>query len=239
MKKINISKNFLKKQYINNKKSIRTIAKEFKCGRETIRRNFKKFHIKCRTKVEGNRLINRKGKNHPNYGKKFPKNSRRMKGKNNPMYGKSYWFGKKRPKIAKLNKAKMLKLWKNPKYREKQLSAIINGLKLKPNKPEKLLNTLLNKLYSKEYKYVGDGEIFIAGFVPDFINCNGQKKIIELYGDYWHNLRKVKKRDEQRLKIYAKYGYKTLIIWEHELKDLTKLKNKILKFNKEGIKCVY
>ncbi len=31
-------------------------------------------------------------------------------------------------------------------------------------------------------------------------------------------------------KDYKKYGYKTLIIWQHELKDLNKLTKKVLRF---------
>ena len=57
------------------------------------------------------------------------------------------------------------------------------------------------------------------------------KKIIELYGDYWHNTKDGIKRNKRRLRVYKKYGYKTLIIWEHELKDLSKLICKIEEFN--------
>lgn len=28
----------------------------------------------------------------------------------------------------------------------------------------------------------------IGGLCPDFVNCNGKKVIIELFGDYWHDL---------------------------------------------------
>ena len=101
-----------------------------------------------------------------------------------------------------------------------------------PNKPEKSLNKLLNKILPKEYKYTGNNEIIIGTFNPDFINVNGQKKIIELYGDYWHNLPNNIKRNKRRIKTYKKYGYKTLIIWEYELKNLDKVKEKILKFEK-------
>lgn len=77
---------------------------------------------------------------------------------------------------------------------------------------------------------LSQGDIFAQIDLTDFINCNGQKKIIELFGDYWHNRKEVKKRDKKRIKTYAKYGYETLIIWEHELKNRKKLKNKILNF---------
>ena len=92
---------------------------------------------------------------------------------------------------------------------------------------------MLNTLLPKEYKFVGDGKVFIANFVPDFINVNGQKKIIEIFGDYWHKRPEVIKRDKRRKIAYKKYGYKTLIVWEHELKDLEKLEKKIIEFSKE------
>jgi G:T-mismatch repair DNA endonuclease (very short patch repair protein) len=84
-----------------------------------------------------------------------------------------------------------------------------------------------------EYKYVGSSDFWIEGLNPDFINCNGQKKIIELFGDYWHNREDSKIRDKKRLKIYKKYGYETLVVWEKELKDMNKLKTKLINFNKK------
>jgi very-short-patch-repair endonuclease len=116
--------------------------------------------------------------------------------------------------------------FKNEEYRNRVIEAQRKGMVIRPNKPEKILSVLLNK----DYKYVGDGSFIINGFNPDFINCNGQKKIIELYGDYWHNLPDYKERDKCRIKSYKKYGYKTLIIWEHELKNLRQLNNKLIKF---------
>jgi len=63
--------------------------------------------------------------------------------------------------------------------------------------------------------------------VPDFININGQKKIIELYGDYWHR----NDDPQDRIDLFAKYGYQTLIIWEHELKNEVELKDKLQEFS--------
>lgn len=108
----------------------------------------------------------------------------------------------------------------------------------KPNKPEKLLNKLLQRLLPKEYKINIKGNIMILGRkVPDFVNINGQKKIIEMYGDYWHSDKFIKKHgcyentEKGRIKYFKKLGWETLIIWEHELKDLDKVKNRILEFN--------
>ena len=35
---------------------------------------------------------------------------------------------------------------------------------------------------------------------------------------------------EERLETYSKYGYKTLIVWEHELKNQNEVTNKINNF---------
>ena len=44
--------------------------------------------------------------------------------------------------------------------------------------------------------------------------------IICNYGDYWHNLPKVKKRDKVRCEVYKNDGYDLLVVWQHELKNL-------------------
>lgn len=35
------------------------------------------------------------------------------------------------------------------------------------------------------FTFVGDGKVIIGGKNPDFIN-EKNKKLIEVYGDYWH-----------------------------------------------------
>lgn len=58
-----------------------------------------------------------------------------------------------------------------------------------------------------------------------------RKKIIEFNGDFWHNKARTKEIDRRKLQTYAKYGYKTLVIWEHELKNIEEMKNKIRRFH--------
>lgn len=126
----------------------------------------------------------------------------------------------------KISQAK-LQLFKNKKFKNEVIKRLLNTKKNKINISEKKLQRILYNTLPKEYKFVGNGKLVLDGLCPDFINCNGQKKIIELYGDYWHNLPSYKERDKRRIKTYAKYGYKTLIIWEHELENLTKVENKL------------
>jgi very-short-patch-repair endonuclease len=115
-----------------------------------------------------------------------------------------------------------LKRWKDSKFISNQMKA--RGCK--PNKTELKFEQFLNSLYPGEWKYVGDGQLIINGRCPDFVNVNGKKQIIELYGDYWHR----GQLPEDRAKIFEPFGYQTLVIWEKELKNMDKVEEKILNF---------
>ena len=103
------------------------------------------------------------------------------------------------------------------------------------NRKEKRLNIILKTVFnSKEYKFVGDHKFILGGKNPDFISTT-QRKIIELYGDYWHNplFFPNKQTPEERINFFNGYGFDCLIIWEHELKDIDTLKQKLIRFNNE------
>ncbi len=125
--------------------------------------------------------------------------------------GNSYWLGKKRKKETE----------------EKRIKKWIKSIHLKPNKKEKELEYIINQI-GLPYKFVGDGQVIIGNKIPDFINCNGKKKIIELFGNYWHK----PEEESKRIEHFAKYGFKTLIIWEHELKKRRNMTNKIIEFDR-------
>lgn len=137
-------------------------------------------------------------------------------------------FGERQSKLRK-------KSWQNPEYREKTLKAMFAARDSRPTKPEKKLRRGLNKLFPGEYKYVGDGSIFIGYKNPDFININGQKKVIEMFGNYWHSEevtgRTKQQEENQRIRHFAKYGFKTLIVWERELLNIQRLKRKLIRFD--------
>lgn len=132
---------------------------------------------------------------------------------------------------------KSKKLWQDPKFREKNIKATLKALTTLPNKPEKKLRKILNRLFPGEYKYVGDGQVLIGWKNPDFININGQKKLIELFGDYWHGKKRTglskKEHRIQRQKHFAKYGHACCVVWEHELKNISKLEEKLVCFHNE------
>ncbi len=141
-------------------------------------------------------------------------------------------------------------MWSDPEYRERQVrrrrefwasgspelierrKKMIAGLNLRPNKPETAVFDLLEELFPSEWKYMGDGQVIIGGLNPDFININGKKLIVEVFGDYWHTQKlKPYRINEGRREVYAAYGYRTLIIWERETKkNLDELNKKVTEF---------
>jgi len=103
---------------------------------------------------------------------------------------------------------------------------VIESRRKYQNKPEKLLMSLFRENNLPIF-YTGSGEqqFSIAGKCPDW-KVEGQKKVIEYCGIYWHTEEEIEKRKE----LFSKEGYKTLIIWEGEEKDISKLLEKVKDF---------
>lgn len=130
-----ITKDFLIKEYIVNKKTMSNLAKESGCSNDPIRRNLNKYNIPIRSKSEALRGIpktqehknkirlgnlnkhNHWGSNNPNfgnkgeknplYGKKRPEHSKRMSGKNSPLFGRQT----KPPRWGKYKDINMRSSW--------------------------------------------------------------------------------------------------------------------------------
>jgi len=123
--------------------------------------------------------------------------------------------------------------WSDPEWASKQVHSIMSSQAISPNIPETVLLDILNELYPGDYKFIGDGSATFGGVNPDFINVNNKKIIIECFGDFWHSNGKVRKEHQTeigRKKLLAKYGFHTLVIWQSELFDLVKVKEKICAF---------
>lgn len=170
-------------------------------------------------------------KSHPSLGKsrswetkeKIGKKSKELWIKNptsNGMSGKHH-TNEAKMKIGKSNKGR------THIQTESTLKKILASVQNSPNKSEKLLDDILQDIFSHEYKFVGDGNCIIGGKCPDFLNINGKKKLIELFGKHWHKEFEINKR----INFFKKFGFDTLIIWEEELKNLPELEQKILNFN--------
>lgn len=124
------------------------------------------------------------------------------------------------------------KMSKNIKERwkdEESAKKMIAGLRIRPNKCELMLDSILQNHFPNEWKYVGDGNTIINGLCPDFINVNGKKKIIELFGKHWHKGEGLSyhRTEEGRRSTFKKIGFDMLVIWDYELKNERKVIEKI------------
>ena len=206
-----LTKDFLYKEYITNKKSTSQISEIIECEKTTIIRHLKINNIKIRTVSEA--CILKDPKKHSNY-----------------KHGETLKFHYCKDCLKQGIKTEIG--WQTAINGQGRCTACNWKCKnILPNKPEKLLNELL----PNQYSFVGNGKLMIGKFCPDFVNRDNNK-IIELFGCYWHKCQKCgfgkgRPVDAGRLKEYKKAGYQTLIIWEHELKNLDKVESKILEFN--------
>lgn len=187
---------------------------------------------------QSQRKVDRSGAKSHFYG-------RNQSGIHNPMYGrkdtpetlaKKSAAQKGKPKtpetrnrIGEANRRKA----KDPEFIRK----VLKGLCAKPNKPETQLQVILDTMFPGEYKFTGDGSVVIGGMAPDFTNVNGQKKVIEMFGEYFHDPDKawIKVRntstEDGRKKALKEYGFEALIVWSNELNNPEELTDKLKEFH--------
>ena len=97
---------------------------------------------------------------------------------------------------------------------------------IKPNKIETTIDRVLQNNFPNEWEYNGDFSqgITIGRMIPDFVNVNGKKEIIEVFGNYWHEGDRVKnrwKRTEFGIKAaYSQLGFDCVVLWTSELNKL-------------------
>jgi hypothetical protein len=129
------------------------------------------------------------------------------------------------------------KLRNTPEFSQK----IIKGIVKKPNKCEQKLINIIND-NSLPYKYVGNGNFMVGNRCPDFINSNGSKKIIELFGRTYHSPRhsffkiSYNHTENGTKEYYKNFGYSCLVIWDYELKERAIVINKIKDYDEFEIR---
>jgi len=107
--------------------------------------------------------------------------------------------------------------WKDSDFVRKQMKS----RNIRPNKLEKKFFSQFSYI-----EYVGDGSLVIGGKCPDF-KVVGKNKLIEVFGDYWHE----NENSQDRIDFFKLYGFETLVLWENEIHNMTtKLRNRIIRF---------
>lgn len=122
------------------------------------------------------------------------------------------------------------RLWQDPEYAQKTIKRLMQSTNTRPTRPELIVYKLIEYVCPGEYEYSGDGTYIIDRMNPDFFNINGQKKVIEMFGDYWH------RGEDPQVKIgrYAQSGFDCLVIWERELENSNNVITKIRNFNNKA-----
>jgi len=89
----------------------------------------------------------------------------------------------------------------------------------KPNGPELQLQSVLDKYFPGEWKYVGDYQFGLGGAYPDFVNVNEKKQVIEVFGYHWHDSGYFPKRmsEEELIAHYKSYGFDCIVFWEYDV----------------------
>jgi DNA mismatch endonuclease (patch repair protein) len=123
-------------------------------------------------------------------------------------------------------------------------SRIMANVKGRNTSPERLIRKCLRRLHCRFR-----GNVRTIPGKPDFVLA-GQRKLIFMHGCFWHGhngcpratipetnrafwKRKIEgnsTRDVRILRLLRKDGWKVLIIWQCETKDMTTLERRILNF---------
>ena len=136
-------------------------------------------------------------------GMKFPKEIY-------PNFGTRGWKASEKTKERQSKIGK--KHWQDPEYHK----LMFETRNAKPNKLEKYFSGLVGD----KIRFVGDYIFHIrtksGTHNPDF-KVNGQKKIIELFGDFYHK----GENPNNLIENYKEVGWDCIIFWEHEVYNET------------------
>jgi len=99
----------------------------------------------------------------------------------------------------------------------------------RPTRPEQLLINIATR-HNMPIRYTGDGQFWLKrpsapALNPDF-KVNGQRKVIEVFGFYWHPLSDA----DTRTAAFRACKDDTLIVWEDEFDNENQLVAKLFSF---------
>jgi len=118
------------------------------------------------------------------------------------------------------------------------LKKVLDGMQVRPTKPEKELLDILTEHFPGAFAYNGDFSqgVMLNHLVPDFVNVNGHKQVIEVFGEPFHDPAKAWKPIRYvatavgRTQAYDKIGYQCLILWQAEFTHTAAIIDKLREF---------
>jgi hypothetical protein len=240
-------------------KEIRKNSKGFKGKHHTeeSKQKSREKHLNKKHKPETIKLLSEISSNYWKKPGTREKQSRKLTGWWKDPINKSEVLGRRKvsEESKEKNRIKSLEMWAIPGFKELQIeklikrwadysidrkneiiSKIFSSAGKHPNKKETFLFNFTDSLFPSDYKLNTRAEVLVlGGKVPDIVNVNGQKKLIEHFGTFHHGEEKTgntkEQEEKQRVDYFKQLGWDTLIVWENELKDLEKLKTKLIEFH--------
>lgn len=182
---------------------------------------------------------------HAPWNKDLPKDKNPLTGKKRPDGVIEKMRGRKvsiegRERMSNAAEKRQKELWANEDYRKMMLPRLREGIKKvqqneeaqrkrfkslvkKPNAPEQIIIDIIAK-HNLPYKYTGNGDFILGGKCPDFINTNGKKEVIEVFGRVFHSPLFTFRKNmpyhqtyEGTIAHYNKYGFKCRIFWDTDV----------------------
>lgn len=202
---------------------LKLIGKKYNCSWWTISDRLKKVGITIRPREEALTDFGRDILNSPENRAKQSAGQRNLWA-SDPEFRQRQSVrmkeGRNKPSVRAKMSAALRKRWADPQKRNELARCAMRGQKRKPNNPECAVLDVLDRYFPTQWRYTGDGSVILGGLNPDFLNVNGRKLIIEVFGDYWHTkkVRRYHETEQGRVEAYRKYGFDTLVIWERETK---------------------
>lgn len=219
MKKLKLDEQKIIELYKNTSISSRGLGKLYTCGKTTILRILKRNNVSPKPLSQFNRPVWNKGKTNIHSPERINQmrqtklgtiHSEETRKKMSVAHtGRIYidkGFSGKKHSIEALQKIsiKSKARWADKEYRERVVKAILKGKLVRPTSLEKKAIEVIQK-YNLPYKYVGDGSFLIGYKNPDFVNINGEKKLVEIGNVFHHQGNYV----EDRKAHFAKYGWES------------------------------
>lgn len=195
---------------------------------EETRKKLSIAHKKLDKEARMRMSENRKGEKHPMFGKHHSAKTKKkisdaLKGEKNPWFGKHH-NDETRKKIGAANKGKHRTDDERAKIREARKHQKFPKCQTKPE----LIFEEMCKKYNLPFRYTGNSTFWIGknpSVNPDFVECDGKKIAVEIFGDYWHSPLLNRKLPENRTLDYRKkllkqYGWKLIVFWESDMKRI-------------------
>ena len=203
--------------------------------------------------------VARKGEKHWNYGKHHTEETKeKMKeshmgqtpSEEQRKQSSERWKGENNPNHGGISEEHRLKLSISHKGKHPSEETRLRMSKSHKNKKVKTHHTYPERVFERickdcnlPYKYTGDGSFWIGrnpSINPDFVDCNGGKTAIEVFGDYWHspllnrNIR-YPQTLKGRKKQLKKYGWRLIVLWECDLRRSDATQFVLNTLEKEGV----